>query len=939
MIELNNIFKIYKTKINNDVYALKDFSYTFPNNGFYQLRGHSGSGKTTLLGIIGGLLRPDKGQIKYNGLDLINLSEKELDEYRASSVAFVFQQYCLFDELDVIENVKLACPIKDANEKAKECLKLVGLEGYEHRRINELSGGQKQRVSIARALAKDAKIILADEPTAALDKENSISLLSLLKELSKDRLIIFSSHENELLIPFNPIILDLDNGELINKQSKIIEDKNETDIQNKPLLKRRLFSFGKGLFKKHSVRSSLMSILLALTSSLGVFAFSLFQFNSVSTSKSIMLNTGENSISCHREISNYAYTSYSKDEIMKLQTSNRYTVLPLINPNDNPDTPIVSFTVNDPNTVNLKDYKYSFSPGFCEYDNFIEASFPLICGKKPTNDNEILISNYTYDRFANYGFGSSIRKEEIQSMDNFLSMNLQLYILGSHYKIVGIVNCGNDSKDNKEINFDAPLNKDNVENYYYSYGKSSPRNVLFIKPNAKYSNLTSVMTTLVTDVVLPGNETKIRVANISKELGNSVQINADNHYGMSIYALSKILPYTLVFKDSTKLTDYSAVFNWGTKFSSLNRFNSDISFAKLFSKTVDKTSSYLSILACGEYVKNNGLPDGEELDNLKDIATNFYKSINKNYDFSVLNDETTDLLKSFYVALLSSTALDPNSSHMISGLYNSKGKQITFDYLASLKDVLSVSLASLNFEIRTTYEIGDIDIKQAKIGYLNLEDEVRSLYHPANNCFNLYADEEAYKTYTEEFGLTTQYKKIIVTGLDDINLINNAIENVESLNYDRTNTTSNNGAIAFCSPMKDYLETTSFFSFFFALILSLISVILMLFFMLSIEKSEEKNLMLVRCFGYNKYEAIIPLVTIPLIASIISFVLSTIFATFVNIFGNSYIGSLFGINAIFISTNPLFLVLTILIPLVLSLLSLIIPIIKLRKRDMLSVLN
>ena len=112
---------------------------------------------------------------------------------------YIFQQYCLLDDLDVIENVKLSCPLKDADEKAKECLKLVGLAGYEHRKINELSGGQKQRVSIARALAKDAKIILADEPTASLDKDNSISLFALLKELSSDRLIICASHENEFL--------------------------------------------------------------------------------------------------------------------------------------------------------------------------------------------------------------------------------------------------------------------------------------------------------------------------------------------------------------------------------------------------------------------------------------------------------------------------------------------------------------------------------------------------------------------------------------------------------------------------------------------------------------------------------------------------------------------------------------------------------------------
>lgn len=297
MIKLINVNKTYKTKIGKDVHALKDFSYTFPNAGFFQLKGHSGSGKTTLLGMLGGLLKPDSGNIFFDKEDIVTYSPKELDTFRAETISFIFQQYCLFDELTVLENVKLVCPNSVGNDKAIECLKLVGLEGYEKRRINELSGGQKQRVSIARALAKDARVILADEPTGALDKENSINLFSLLKDLSKDRLIIFSSHETEILKPFKPIVLNLENGELINKPKAFKEtDQNVEKAKREPLSIKRMLKFGVSLFKKYGFRSSFASILLALTSALSIFGFSFQQYDTERAVQSMMVETGENSI-------------------------------------------------------------------------------------------------------------------------------------------------------------------------------------------------------------------------------------------------------------------------------------------------------------------------------------------------------------------------------------------------------------------------------------------------------------------------------------------------------------------------------------------------------------------------------------------------------------------------------------------------------------------
>ena len=940
MIELKKITKIYKTKNQKDVCALNNLDFTFPENGFFQLKGYSGSGKTTLLGIIGGLLRPTSGEISFNGADLNKLSEKEIDQYRATNIAYIFQQYCLLDDLDVIENVKLSCPLKDADEKAKECLKLVGLAGYEHRKINELSGGQKQRVSIARALAKDAKIILADEPTASLDKDNSISLFALLKELSSDRLIICASHENEFLEQFNPIVLELNNGELINKQHYAsIKTQHQPIKLSKPLLTRRLFSFGNNLFKKYSIRSVVMSILLAIISALSVFSFSLSQFDKDITSHSIMLNTGENSLALNRTIYN-SYATFSNNDIEYLQNSGEYLVLPVINSNINPNSYLVSFNVNDSSQVKASDTRYLYSPGFCEYTNEIQSSFPLLCGTNPNAENEILITNFTYDLYKTYGFGTSIRKEEIESMEQFLSLDLSLNIQGINYKIVGIVDCGKEKEGAKEIDFNARFaNNFSESNYFYCYAMSSPRNLIFVSPNEKYNNVTTVATNLHTTISISPSESKISVSYLSSNMGNNIKINENNHYGISIFALNKIIPYDLKFSGSKNLTDYSKVFDWENKFSSLPKYSSDISLSKLFSKFNNGATSYLSVLACGEFVSKNGLPIGSELENLKIIATNFYKSIGKDYDFSVLDDDKTEILKSFYVAFLSSTMLDPNTAHSINGFYNTKGKQITFDFLESIKDLLNVELEDLSFDLKTFYNVDNFDTKEIKIGYLNLEEEIMNNYLPSNDSYKLYVDNTEFSTYVNEYGLSSQYKSVILSNLNDTSLIDQAFHSADSINTAKLKTAARNGAIEYSSPMKDYLETTSYFALIFAVIICVISVVIMLLFMLSIGKSEEKNLTLLRTFGYSKYKSIIPLIIIPLISAIIATILSTIFAIIVSIFGNSYLASFFGISALFITTNPFFLLFTIFTPFVLALLSLIIPIIKLKKSDMLSILN
>ena len=202
MIELKNICKDYITA-NNTVHALKNVSLSFRRNEFVAILGPSGGGKTTLLNIVGGLDRYTSGDIVINGKSTVKYKDKDWDAYRNHAVGFVFQTYNLIPHQSVIANVELALTISgvgksERRKRALNALDQVGLLEQAHKRPNQMSGGQMQRVAIARALVNDPSILLADEPTGALDTETSLQVMELLKEVAKDRLVVMVTHNPEL---------------------------------------------------------------------------------------------------------------------------------------------------------------------------------------------------------------------------------------------------------------------------------------------------------------------------------------------------------------------------------------------------------------------------------------------------------------------------------------------------------------------------------------------------------------------------------------------------------------------------------------------------------------------------------------------------------------------------------------------------------------------
>lgn len=231
MLKLNHIVKEYPGA--NTVQALKGVSIAFRPSEFVAILGHSGCGKTTLLNIIGGLDRYTSGDLIIRGRSTREYKSRDWDTYRNHSVGFVFQSYNLIPHQSVLANVELALTLsgiqkKERRRRAKEALEQVGLGDQIHKKPNQLSGGQMQRVAIARALVNDPEILLADEPTGALDSDTSVQVMDILKEISRDRLVIMVTHNPELAERYATRIVRLTDG-LITSDSDPYDGSAETE--------------------------------------------------------------------------------------------------------------------------------------------------------------------------------------------------------------------------------------------------------------------------------------------------------------------------------------------------------------------------------------------------------------------------------------------------------------------------------------------------------------------------------------------------------------------------------------------------------------------------------------------------------------------------------------------------------------------------------------
>ncbi|MCD8300000.1 MAG: ABC transporter ATP-binding protein/permease [Clostridiales bacterium] len=281
MLQLKNISKKYVT---GDLtqQALDDVSLNFRDNEFVAILGPSGSGKTTLLNIIGGLDRYDTGDLIINGISTKKYSDRDWDSYRNHTIGFVFQSYNLIPHQTVLANVELALTISgvsksERRERAKAALEQVGLGDQLHKRPNQMSGGQMQRVAIARALINNPDILLADEPTGALDTSTSVQVMDLLKEVAKDRMVIMVTHNPELAQQYATRIVRLQDGHITGDSDPFIVDETALEPARHENMGHSSMSFGTsmGLSINNLLTKRGRTFLTAFAGSIGIIGIAL----------------------------------------------------------------------------------------------------------------------------------------------------------------------------------------------------------------------------------------------------------------------------------------------------------------------------------------------------------------------------------------------------------------------------------------------------------------------------------------------------------------------------------------------------------------------------------------------------------------------------------------------------------------------------------------
>ena len=278
MLELKTIKKSYTTGTFTQ-HALKGVNLQFRKNEFVAILGPSGSGKTTLLNIIGGLDRYDEGDLVINNRSTKSFKDKDWDSYRNNCIGFIFQSYNLISHIDILSNVEMGMTLSGVNskkrrKKALEVLNKVGLKDHAHKKPNQLSGGQMQRVAIARALANDPDIILADEPTGALDSKTSVQIMELIKEIAKDKLVIMVTHNPELANEYATRVIEMKDGELMSDSDPVKEKEQNKQEYN---IKKTSMNFKTALhLSLNNIRTKKgRTILTAFASSIGIIGISL----------------------------------------------------------------------------------------------------------------------------------------------------------------------------------------------------------------------------------------------------------------------------------------------------------------------------------------------------------------------------------------------------------------------------------------------------------------------------------------------------------------------------------------------------------------------------------------------------------------------------------------------------------------------------------------
>lgn len=403
MLTLKNIKKIYEQ---SDEAVLDDINLTFNRNEFVSILGCSGAGKSTLLNIIGGLDCKTSGKLLINGKDIYKYNDSNLDYYRKNNVGFIFQNYNLIEHLTVYENVILPLLLTNSKNKHKRVLKMldkVGLKDKKDSKICDLSGGQKQRVAISRALINNPDIILADEPTGALDYKTGYEIMNLIKKLSKNKLVIMVTHNKVLAKKYSSRIIYLDKGRVISDTNPSKKKKIYFNMKNNG---RNLSIKNALLYSIKTIKAKRKSFLLtSLASSIGLILVALIisvsnglkkEMNSyeknVLSSVPIIIPSVKTKISDKSKIPKNKLYSYDYKEESKINPINDDFVK-YINKMKTKLSCDINYSRNLKFNILTEDYNLLDNVEFSQMPSIkhIKKNYTLLAGSYPKNKNELML--------------------------------------------------------------------------------------------------------------------------------------------------------------------------------------------------------------------------------------------------------------------------------------------------------------------------------------------------------------------------------------------------------------------------------------------------------------------------------------------------------------------------------------------------------------------
>ncbi len=737
MIVLEKICKTYKSKKSSDCVALKNVSLKLGSFGLYFILGKSGSGKSTLLNVIGGLDKPDSGEIIYNGNPISNFSGKEFDDYRNREIGFVFQDYNLLEEFDVFKNIGIALELqgeKDKEvikEKVKKALVTVGLEGYEKRKVNELSGGQKQRVSIARAIVKDSTTILADEPTGNLDSETGGEIFELLKKISKEKLVIVVSHDRDNAVNYSDGIIEIKDG--VTEDYDFLPKDGGKEQATPKQVKAKLplsYSFGiatHNLFqKKFKVVLTILSTIFLLLFTCGMYVF--YDFNS---ERDIMLsaqNQGVNYINIAP-----VSTNQSVDSLIGVYQSGikNFAVYDYLQENDIDCLPRYKIT-NFKGNISLKvkvdevekithTYGVNYSAYIINGEKDLTDMGLTLYANSEDNENGIYLTDMAITSLLQQGYSFAEEVADFNQMGGKEISRVNGYVTSS-YLINGVIQTelyGLYPYENGEFNGKTKLNERQTEIFNNIVGGVFIRLELYAK---SFCPLPSVLTDYKLTATTEKGDKVIELTNVRQDISSGYFIITENGKEKSHeitlgkdQILINVDFYNLLFADDMLfpyLSDYDdseAVFNLkhlGEKLNFAFKFNGvDQDFLDYENKEI------VGVVVEKDLYADNVFPTIYSKENVYDICNPLWRTYVNNErallyveNFNELDSTLKDLREDYLMLCINQSF---NDFYRFEIIFNNLSKVFLILLAVSLVAtvILLINLISFGVSARTK-EIG-----------------------------------------------------------------------------------------------------------------------------------------------------------------------------------------------------------------------------------------